>query len=146
MNRFWCPFFADWLERNNMNCFFWFIYRGGCLPSMHYWSHDQGVCIRGSTSRGGSACRVVCIDGDLQLGDWAEPPFPRYYGLMGYSQEFLFTIVCDDFRFYKLGIRGQCSIIFFTALSLEPSFQFLTSFSLHSLMFMLWIMLYINMV
>ena len=22
MNRFWCPLFADWLERNNMNCFF----------------------------------------------------------------------------------------------------------------------------
>ena len=22
MNRFWCPLFADWLERNDMNCFF----------------------------------------------------------------------------------------------------------------------------
>ena len=22
MNRLWCPLFADWLERNNMNCFF----------------------------------------------------------------------------------------------------------------------------
>ena len=145
MNRFWCPFFADWLERNNMNCFFWFIYRGVAFPAC-----ITGHMTRGSASGGlhpgGSASRVVCIDGDLQCGDWAEPPFPRYYGLMGYSQEFLLTIVCDDFRFYKLGIRGQCSIIFFTALSLEPSFQFLTSFSLHSLMFMLWIMLYINMV
>ena len=26
MNRFWCPLFADWLERNNMNCFFRYAY------------------------------------------------------------------------------------------------------------------------
>ena len=25
MNRFWCSLFADWLERNNMNCFFRYI-------------------------------------------------------------------------------------------------------------------------
>ena len=25
MNRFRCPLFADWLERNNMNCFFRYI-------------------------------------------------------------------------------------------------------------------------
>ena len=28
MNRFWCPLFADWLERNNMNCFFRYSVKG----------------------------------------------------------------------------------------------------------------------
>ena len=29
MNRFWCPLFADWLERNNMNCSFRDLHKRG---------------------------------------------------------------------------------------------------------------------
>ena len=36
---------------------------GGWLPSMHHWSHDQGVCIRRICIHPGQGLHEVCIQG-----------------------------------------------------------------------------------
>ena len=52
------------------------VHRGrgeGWLPSMHYWSHDQGVCIQGVCIQGG-CIRGSCIQDGFALGGGQTPP------------------------------------------------------------------------